>query len=295
MFRGMYTAASGMIASERNQQVLNNNLANAETPGYKSDQAVIRSFPELLIQQMGGGQGHVKGKPSFSTGGNPIGALNTGVYTQEGIFSMQQGAIQATGRVFDLAIVDQSLPVNPESGQRGHLVFGVQVGEDEIRYTRSGDFVQNDEGFIVTKAGHLVLDENLDPIQVDETNVRITEDGRILSGAEDGQDGEELGRLWIGYTESPERFSKEGNGLLQWVSDDQEAPGLVYDVDFLFDVAGNVPYQIRQGFIERSNVDVSRTMTDMLNMYRAYEANQKVIQAYDRSMELSANQIGSLR
>lgn len=51
---------------------------------------------------------------------------------------------------------------------------------------------------------------------------------------------------------------------------------------------------LKQGFLERSNVDVAKTMTDMLTAYRAFEANQKVLQAYDRSMEKAVNDIGRI-
>ena len=54
----------------------------------------------------------------------------------------------------------------------------------------------------------------------------------------------------------------------------------------------NASYSIRQGFIEGSNVDVSRSMTDMLTAYRAFEANQKILQAYDRSMEKAVSEVG---
>ena len=58
-----------------------------------------------------------------------------------------------------------------------------------------------------------------------------------------------------------------------------------YDLD-------NVAFSMQQGFIEGSNVDTARTMTDMLTAYRAFEANQKVLQAYDRSMDKAVNEVG---
>jgi flagellar basal-body rod protein FlgF len=58
---------------------------------------------------------------------------------------------------------------------------------------------------------------------------------------------------------------------------------------------GNVTYMVKQGFIERSNVDIERTMTDLLAAYRAFEANQKIIQAYDRSLDKAVNEVGRLK
>ena len=51
-------------------------------------------------------------------------------------------------------------------------------------------------------------------------------------------------------------------------------------------------FKVNQGFLERSNVDSARTMTDLTNAYRAYEANQTVLQAYDRSIEKTVNEVG---
>lgn len=49
MFRGIYTAASGMLAQQRKTEILTNNMANANTPGFKAEQTTIRSFPEMLM------------------------------------------------------------------------------------------------------------------------------------------------------------------------------------------------------------------------------------------------------
>ena len=49
MFRGFQTVASGMIAQQRKTELLTNNMANANTPGYKADQTTIRSFPNMLL------------------------------------------------------------------------------------------------------------------------------------------------------------------------------------------------------------------------------------------------------
>ena len=57
MFRGVYTATSGMIATQRKQEMLTQNLANLNTPGYKADQTVLRAFPDLLIQRIRDQQG----------------------------------------------------------------------------------------------------------------------------------------------------------------------------------------------------------------------------------------------
>lgn len=70
MLRGFYTAASGMLSAQYRQNMLTHNLANAETPGYKADQGVARSFPTLLMQANSSQAGNVQNK-------QPIGSLST--------------------------------------------------------------------------------------------------------------------------------------------------------------------------------------------------------------------------
>lgn len=301
MYRGMYTAVSGMIAAERTQQMLNHNMANAQTPGYKQDTSVHRSFPEMLIQRMGGQQAKpfgskMPGQPS------PLGTLHTGVYAQEGIPLFTQGPLMESGRATDVAIVDQMMPINPDTGQQGHVFYAVQTDTDDVRYTRNGNFYIDPDGLLVTAHGYHVLNVDGDPIEIIGDDLQILEDGRIIMDPNDPDALANAEQLFMAYTEQPERFVKEGNGLLRWVpqrgmEDEQPPPGLVFEEPFIAAAAadGQRFFQLQQGFIERSNVDPTRTMTDMLSAFRAYEANQRVIQSYDQTMELAVSQVGRVR
>lgn len=292
MFRGVYTATSGMIANERKQEMLTNNLSNAETPGYKQDQTVLRSFPDILIHRIRDEQGlNVQGKPSFP-GKTLLGVLHTGVYAQEGIPSFRQGDLKETGRFIDFALVDQALPINPETNERGNLFFAVQKEEGEVRYTRNGQFAVDPQGFLTTGEGYYVLNQELDRIEVGTGGFNVSEDGRISRTLE-GEIQAGADRLWLGYTEEAQRMIKEGNGLFQFIGQDGQ-PQDVTTINFLNDPDNPTPYpyQVMQGFIENSNVDVTQTMTEMMSTFRLYEANQKVLQAYDRSIEKTVNEVG---
>src|SRR5699024_5419718 len=125
LLRGLYTAASGMMAQQSNTEAISNNITNINTPGYKADQTVRRSFPELLIQQMG--------KSNIATTNglgrsrrNPIGSLATGVYTHESIANFSQGPVRETGIPTDLAITNGELP-----DQDGGLFFAVENEDGE--------------------------------------------------------------------------------------------------------------------------------------------------------------------
>lgn len=276
MFRGLYTATSGMMANNRAQQILTNNLSNANTPGFKEDQTVLRAFPDQLIKAM------ETGKKGTIVPHN-IGTLTTGVYAQEGIPSFLQGPLKETGNLTDLVLLDELLPTNPETQQKGSMVFAVAAENEEVRFTKNGSFAVDTEGFLTTSDGFPVLGQTQQPIQVGSADFTVQDDGQIILA--DGTQGD---RLWIGYTENPEQFVKEGQNLLRWDGNPEASPQSIEETALL-DATDSF---VKQGFIEQSNVDLTRTMTDMMTTYRGFESNQKVIQAYDRSMEKAVNEIG---
>lgn len=275
MFRGLYTATSGMMAHNRKQQILTNNLANANTPGFKQDQTMIRSFPDQLIKAMDSSK--------IPASGSNLGIMATGVYAQEGVPSFTPGALKSTGNPTDFALTDDLLPVVPGTQQRGTLLFAVELSDDEIRYTKNGQFSVGPDGLLKTSEGYNALNTDLSPIRVDSKEFTVEEDGTInIAG------GTETNDLWIGYTDNPEQLVKEGHGLMRWEGNGTEAPRLTEGVPLL----ANSRSFVKQGFVESSNVDLTQTMTDMMATYRGFESNQKVLQAYDRSMEKAANEIG---
>lgn len=278
MFRGLYTATSGMMANNRKQQVLTNNLANANTPGFKQDQAVMRAFPEQLLSAMGKGT-------AMQSGSQKIGTLNTGVYTQEGIPSFAQGALKETGNNTDISLMSELLPANPDTDQKGTIMYAVRTENGDVRYTQNGQFSVDQNGLLRTSDGHTVLNQDLSPINVISKEFNVQNDGQITL-----ENGTSPGSLWIGYTENPEQLVKEGQGLLRWEGTDEDAPQSVDDVPLL----NNSDSFVQQGYLEQSNVDLTTTMTEMMNTYRGFESNQKVIQAYDRSMEKAVNEIGRI-
>ncbi|WP_188456647.1 flagellar hook-basal body protein [Virgibacillus oceani] len=267
MLRGFYTAASGMLAQQRRQEALSNNIANANTPGYKADQPTLRAFPELLMQQMG-----TKNIPTVNGGlnlpvQNPIGALNTGVYVQELVPNYMQGDVRETGISTDMALINGALP-----DETGSLFFTVQNEDGEARYTRNGNFTVDGQGFLVTDQGYYVLDQAGNPIQTNGMDFTVTQDGFLQA------EGQTI-PLGIAYAANANELVKEGNGL------------------FAGD-AGAVPngatFTLQQGFLERSNVDSLQAMTQMMESYRMFETNQRVLKAYDESMGKAVNEIARL-
>jgi flagellar basal-body rod protein FlgF len=277
MLRGFYTAASGMLTQQRVTEMLTNNMANANTPGFKSDQASVRAFPELLLQRI-----HSHGVPNTDrhlSSGKTIGSLNTGSYIQEATPNFIQGDLQETGRKTDIALLEQNVPFNAETGQKAALFFTVQDANGETRYTRNGNFSIDGQGYLTTNEGYYVLNESNERILVESGEFSLHEDGTLV------ENNELIGRINIVMAEDPNSLVKEGNGLFRAENGQvlQTAIG-----------NGEASYSLQQGFIERSNVDAAQTMTQMLTAFRAFEANQKVLQAYDKSLEKAVNEIGRL-
>ncbi|GGF21997.1 flagellar hook-basal body complex protein FlhO [Halobacillus andaensis] len=274
MLRGFNTAASGMIANQRMQETLSNNIANSDTPGYKADQGTMRAFPELLLQQMGG-----ETIPT-SNGGltlptqKELGSLNTGVYMQEAVPDFSQGDLRETGNTTDLALLNGNLP-----DDEGFLFFNVQNADGDVRQTRNGNFTVDGEGFLTTNQGYYVLDNDGGPIQTDGMEFIVQENGTLEIGDQNVQ-------LGLTYSSNAADMVKEGDDL--YTSGDEADP-----VENARDVDG-VNFEVRQRHVEGSNVDPSRTMTEMMNTYRTFEMNQRALKAYDQSMQKTVNDVGKL-
>ncbi|WP_243297725.1 flagellar hook-basal body protein [Bacillus litorisediminis] len=275
MFKGFYTAATGMLSQQRKTEMLTNNLANVDTPGYKADQASLRAFPEMLLSRIGSQELPVQNGFNVLTQ-NPIGSINTGVYMQEITPDFIQGALKDTGLSTDLALVNAVMP--EVDGQAGSVFFNIEHSSGDTYYTRNGNFSVDPEGFLTTAQGYYVLNDAGERIQVNSSNFQVTEDGFLLV------DGQVTSRLGISYAANPLLLMKDGNGLFRL--EEGELP-LAYG-------QAGVEFNVYQGSLERSNVDSAKAMTDLLASYRTFEANQKVLQAYDRSMDKAVNEIGKI-
>lgn len=182
MIRGIYTAASGMLAESIRTDATANNLANVNTSGYKKDVAVNQAFGEMLLTRIHDGQ------PKL------VGTLGTGAQVDEIVAIHSQGMLQHTGNPLDLSI-------------DGKSYFTVETSAG-IRYTRAGAFSRNSLGELTTADGHAVLGEN----------GRIILDGSVVAVGEDGTvrvDGLEVGRLRLAEFTDEKRLVKEGAMLFR--------------------------------------------------------------------------------
>ncbi len=181
MIRGLYTAASGMLAEAERSDVTSNNLANANTAGFKKDVAVTKDFANILISRVNdGGEAPV------------IGGMGTGVVVDEVATMYTGGSIRTTGNAFDLAI-------------EGKGFFAVQTPQG-LRYTRNGTFAKSIRNQLVTSDGYQVLGEN-GPITIDGNKMSVDENGRVLV------DNEVVGQLRMTEFADEKQLSKEGASL----------------------------------------------------------------------------------
>jgi len=285
-------AAAGMISQQRKHDAAVNNIANANTPGYKAANTVMRTFPEALLHAVRTGDAVRRG---------PIGRLATGVFAEEHLPLFVQGDLASTGRAADLALLSDIRVEGLEFDAAGRAVtpegetvyqpqafFTVVNADGGIRYTRNGRFTVNAEGEWLTDAGMRLLGANGEPIRtaVDADRVEVTAAGFLLDRSTGdplvGDDGEPL-QLLISVVEQPYHLIREGNGVF-YLDNPADARAL--------QPGENV--RVMQGYMERSNVDPLQATVDMMTALRMYEANQQVIQAYDRTLDKTVNDIGRL-
>jgi flagellar basal-body rod protein FlgG len=276
--KGIYTAASGMRAQQWKLDAVANNLANVDTDGYKRDQVSFKANPEMLLRRLD--DDGVWRHPFGSADAMPIiGKLGTGVELNELYVVHSQGAFKETQSDYDAAL-----------DGKGFFSVVTPYGE---RYTRNGSFQLGKEGILETKEGYPVLGTN-GPIRIQANNFKIDREGNIWINAE--------------YADNPEAMiSREDNEWGQVVLLDtlklvgfererylKKMGSSFYKAD---EFSGEpIPLeiedrpQVHQGFIEAANVDPVIEMVQMIEVNRAYEANQKVIQSHDSLLGTLINQ-----
>jgi flagellar basal-body rod protein FlgG len=254
-----------------------NNLANVDTDGYKKDISLHKAFPELLMHRMA--DDGVYTHPFGSGDAAPIiGKLGMGVEFNELFTDFQQGGLKESGNQADLAL-------------DGKGFFAVQTPWGE-RYTRNGSFIIGKEGYLETKEGYPVLGEN-GPLKVTANNFEVDKRGNVWINAEyapeDMVDRERnewndtvlLDSLRLVGFDLDRYLEKQGSSLYRATDVSGEA----------FQLTQAEKPRIVQGFTEASNVDPVLEMVRMIEVNRAYEANQKVIQSGDSMLGTLLNQV----
>lgn len=257
MVKGLYTAYTGMLNQQNKVDVIANNLANAATTGYKKEGSTSEAFDAVLAYKIKDQTSAFRGKK--------IGTMNLGVKIGENYVDYSQGAFETTNNTYDLAL----------SGKGFFCIeFTNKSGETSTKYTRDGSFTLNVDGYLVTKDGDYVLDEEgrhikLDPLsdaRIDENGTIFQNDQRVTTiGLEDFEDYNYLEHYGENYYQPV-----EGATMI-------EADAKVFE-----------------GYLEASNVQVVSEMVELISATRTYESNQKVIQTIDETLDKAVNQLGKV-
>lgn len=251
--KALAIAATGMTAQQANLEVIANNIANLNSTGYKRARA---EFTDLLYQT-----DRLQGVPTRANDGMiPEGAsFGLGVKLAAVRNVHTQGALATTGNNFDLAMT-------------GNGWFQVEGPGGEPLYTRSGALNKNAEGELVTATGYRVTPSIVVP--ADALEFVVNQSGQVFARMPGELEMQDLGQLTVATFTNDAGLAPMGDSLFQETSASGAANvGVPGDPGF-----GTV----EQGYLENSNVDPVREITELISAQRAYEMNSKVIQAADQ-------------
>jgi len=243
-----------MLAEDAAQQVIAENLANANTTGYKEDVPRFASFEENLVAA------------SDDQGGVSLGTLGSGSSMNSTFTDLSDGPLQQTNNNLDIAM-------------RGNAYFSVQT-LNGVLYSRDGALALSSNGTLVQAAsGYPILNSQGRTITVSNRakTVTIDPDGNI---EEDGSSSGQIGLFSISAEDNP---TKMGGNLIS-----------TSDTPVVLDPSKSSIAPIAVGYLEGSNVNIVREMVTMIACTRAYEANAKTLQAHDETLEKAVSQVGKV-
>ena len=258
MVKGLYTAYTGLINEQNRMDVLTNNLANANTVGFKKEGSTSQAFDDVLAYKIK--------DTTDPLSARPLGGISLGVKIGETYTDFSQGSMRSTENTFDLAV----------SGTGFFAVeFTNKNGESSTKYTRDGSFILNKDGYLVTKDGDYVLGSNNNRIRLDPNQPAMVD---------------QAGRIWqndavvatVGITDF------EDYNYLEHYGENYYQP-----VEGATQKAGD--YKIMSGYLEMANMSVVTEMVNMISVSRAYETNQKMVQTFDSTLEIASKQLGRVQ
>jgi flagellar basal-body rod protein FlgF len=260
MLRNVYAPLSAGLGQERLLEILANNMANANTSGFKEDQLSFRGLdadpwpnyadpnpPAPFKLDM---------KEVYPLHGNEMNYVSVADVKTD----FSQGSLRRTDNPLDMALQGD-----------GMFVLMTPFGE---RFTRDGSFTLSPSGMLTTKGGAPVQGEKGAIVGLQEGNIRILPTGEVYSGEK------YIDKLKVANFKDTKSLQRLGGNL--WIHDG--APS--NQTEFKGEVA--------QGQLESSNVNSMKNMTSMIIAHRTYEALQKTLKAHDDSMGLSASKVGEI-
>lgn len=268
MVRGIDTAASAMVGIMALNDVLANNLANVNTPGFKQSNVTFKSVQDVILN-----------KSDISSGNNqennkPLGSISLGSSADTIAIDFRQGGLKNTSNPLDLAI-------------DGKGFFEIQTPEGPA-YTRNGSFKRLSDGRIATTDGYPLQgvpgpDGKNKPIILSDTDLQkmmVNSDGSIEAN------GQIVGKIKIVEFKNVYNLQPVGNSIFKFndpTNNPQNKPVLGKNFD------------LSQRALESSNANVVETMVNSITGMRTYDSLSKVIEANKATLGKAVNEVGRVR
>jgi flagellar basal-body rod protein FlgG len=261
--KALAIAATGMNAQQLNLEVIANNIANNNTTGYKRARA---EFSDLIYQTE-----RTEGVPNSPNAAVvPEGAhVGLGVQTVAVRNLHIQGSLVSTGNDLDLALV-------------GRGWFQVVDAQGNTLYTRAGAFNTDPNGQLITADGY-TLEPSI-TVPQNTTKITISRSGQVFAQVGNATTQTNIGQLTIANFANEAGLEPLGDNLFrQTDASGDPVVGAPNDPGFAY---------VQQGYLESSNVDPVKEITDLISAQRAYEMNSKVIQAADEMAAVVSKNLG---
>lgn len=273
MIYGLHLSASGIMASSYKQDVVSNNLANAETPGFKRDIPLFQQRLTEADQRRQMGQPRGWSDPTLSN-------IGGGLLIKPTAPDSSQGDMDPTGAPLDVAIQGSGFfAVRKAGGDNAAAGGGGAAGSagNGVSLTRNGQFMVDKDGYLVlgTEIEQQVLDANRQPIKVNAGGGQfsVTKDGTLNQGTTP------VAKIGVFNVAEPGKLSKQGGTLMSY----PDEAGLTAS-DAL----------VRGEMIERSNVDPTTELTELMKTQRLLEANANMIRVQDQTLSKLVNEVGKI-
>lgn len=254
MIQGIYSSTAGMINQQIMLEVITNNLANVNTSGYKRDEISFSGMLNVLSTS--------KSRFPVSASANAVNPEFAGLDTVSAKFTTDfaQGSIRRTDNPLDLAL-------------DGSGFFVIQHANG-TRYTRSGNFSLDSTGRLVTVDGYPVMGIN-GVVQIQGDQVEIDSAGQVIT------DGMPVAKLKLVDFQGTNGLVKAGNNTFMIAN-------------AILAEEMHATAQVKQGFLELSNVNAVYEMAKMIEAMRVYESYQKTIQLISETLEKASDELGKI-